>query len=464
MRRLFEASLVRRVMLSLLGAFVLVWVVLLAFEYWQDSDYAVLDRKLAAITRGLVADLGDIADPAEARGTVAGLERTLNRSYRDDAVPATMVVQLQDAAGHRVYASSPWAGAIAAAHPGASRLERPGARALRLFRVDGARWSVSVAQTEVPRAWVLRMLAFELTMYMAIALPCVLLPMWLAVSQGLRPLRRLSQAIAARDPEDLGATGLVARHRELRPLVGAIDELLSRLRAKVNRENAFIHDAAHELRTPMAVISAQAHGLAQAADAQARREAEARLDGSLARAARLVDQLLALARLDDSHQPRRDMVDVSALVQQELAQLAPRAIAAGLELDLDAPETLAFPVEAVALRSIVRNLAVNAILYVPHGGRVRVSLEAGEAGDIGHGGLRLAVADDGPGIAPAERALVFERFMRGAGHDVAGSGLGLAIVRQAARRMGGEVALHDGLDGRGCRFEVRLPPPGARLR
>jgi signal transduction histidine kinase len=455
MRRLFEPSLARRMMLALLVAFALAWGVLLAFEYGQEGTAAAVDGKLAAFARGLVVDLAEVADPAEARATVAVLERTINRNYREAGLPAVFLVQLQDGQGRRLHGGAAWADALSALPAGPGQVRLPGRPPLHAFRAVGPRWTVTVAQTEAPRAWVLRSLGIELSVYMAIALPCLVLPLWLAVSQGLAPLRRLSQAVAARDSGDMSATGLVARHRELRPLVDAIDGLLARLRAKVEREHRFIHDAAHELRTPMAVISAHAHALAQAPDAAARRDAEERLDGALARAARLVDQLLALARLDDGHAPRREWTDVSLLAQQELAQLAPRAIAGGLELDLDAPEALRAEIEPLALRTILRNLVGNALQYVPAGGRVQVSIALD--GDD----LRLVVADDGPGIAPQDRERVFERFVRGAAGDVPGSGLGLAIVRQAARRWRGEVVLSDGLGGRGCRFDVRLPGRGA---
>ncbi|MBW8778738.1 MAG: sensor histidine kinase [Burkholderiales bacterium] len=454
MKRLFAPSLARRMMMALLVAFALAWVVLLAFEYMQEGIPSAVDGKLAAAARGLALDLSDVTDTAEARATVAVLERTINRNYHAMGLPAVLVVQLRDSLGQIVHGAAPWSDALAAAPVGLSQLRLPGQPTLHAYRSVGPHWTVTVAQTEVPRAWVLKSLGSELALYMAIALPCVLLPLWLAVSQGLRPLHRLSRAVAARDSEDMSATGLIVRHRELQPLVGAIDGLLSRLRVKVERERAFIHDAAHELRTPMAVISAQAHALARAPDEVRRREAEECLDESLARAARLVDQLLALAHLDDSPPAQCEPVDASLLAQQELAQLAPRAIADGLELDLDAPETLKAAVEPLALRTVLRNLVGNALRYVPRGGRVQVSLAA--EGN----GLRLVVADDGPGIAPEDRERVFERFVRGSASDVPGSGLGLAIVRQAARRTGGEVLLSTGLEGRGCRFEVRLRGAG----
>jgi len=456
MKRLFVPSLARRMMLALLAAFALAWVVLLAFEYMQEGRPSAVDGRLEAAANGLALDLSDVTDTAEARATVAVLERTINRNYHAIGLPAVLVVQLRDTRGANVHGAAPWMDALATIPPGLSQLRLQGRPTLHAYRTVGTRWSVTVAQTEVPRGWVLKSLGTELALYMAIALPCVLLPLWLAVSHGLRPLHRLSRAVAARDSEDMSATGLIVRHRELQPLVLAIDSLLSRLRVKVEREHAFIHDAAHELRTPLAVISAHAHALALAPDAARRREAQDRLDESLARAARLVDQLLALAQLDDSSPRRPEQVDAGLVAQHELAQLAPRAIASGLELDLDAPETLEASVEPLALRTILRNLVGNALQYVPRGGRVRVSVAAEGSG------LRLVVEDDGPGIALEDRERVFERFVRGAAGDVPGSGLGLAIVGQAARRAGGDVGLSTGLEGKGCRFEVVLP--GVRAR
>jgi signal transduction histidine kinase len=204
----------------------------------------------------------------------------------------------------------------------------------------------------------------------------------------------------------------------------------------------------------MAVISAQAHALAHARDAQERASAAALLDDAIARASNLAEQLLQLARFDSGLPDARQPLDVARLAQQELALLEPRVFAQGLELSLEAPDELRWPIEPAAFRAILQNLIGNAVRYVPAGGRVAVGLATDDRG------LLLVVEDDGPGIAVAQRERVFERFVRGAGHDVAGSGLGLAIVRQAAARLGGWVLLRDGLanasGGRGCRFEVNL--------
>jgi signal transduction histidine kinase len=308
-----------------------------------------------------------------------------------------------------------------------------------------------VAQPEVRRTWVVRFIVSDLAVSMLIAFPFVLVPVWVAVSRGLRPLDQLSRRIAARSPDDLEPLGLAPRHAELKPLVRAIDGLMDALRAKVRREHAFVHDAAHELRTPMAVVSAQAHALAHARDAHERAQASARLEDAIARASNLVEQLLQLARFDGP-EAARTVIDVAGVTQEELALLAPQALARGLDLSLEAPDELPWAIELGAFRAILQNLVGNAVRYVQQGGRVVVGLAAIEDR------MHLSVADDGPGIDAAQRERVFERFVRGAEHDVPGSGLGLAIVRQAAARSGATVQLVDGLphgEGRrGCRFQV----------
>jgi two-component system sensor histidine kinase QseC len=122
-----------------------------------------------------------------------------------------------------------------------------------------------------------------------------------------------------------------------------------------------------------------------------------------------------------------------------------------IELSLEAPDELIYSLGRHAFLSIVQNLLVNAVRYGHDGGKVAVELSVNERA------LILSVADDGPGIAEAERNLVFERFYRVAGTDVSGSGLGLAIVAQAVARLRGTVRLASGLDGRGSCFTVELP-------
>jgi two-component system sensor histidine kinase QseC len=240
-------------------------------------------------------------------------------------------------------------------------------------------------------------------------------------------------------------------HAELTPLTSSIDRLLAQLRSKMETERGFVQDAAHELRTPLAVISAQAHVLATAPAGEQRAGAERDMDRAIGRASRLIRQLLALAQADSAPAAAATATDVAQLVRQELASLAPAAMRAGVDLSLESPDTLVHHVDVHALQSILQNLVSNAVEYVGSGGQVLVDLRARA------GALALTVSDDGPGIAPEDHAHIFERFRRGAGQQAVGSGLGLAIVRQAAARMNGVVRLTPGLGGKGCGFVVNLP-------
>jgi signal transduction histidine kinase len=317
------------------------------------------------------------------------------------------------------------------------------------------RWQLMLAEPRLGDTTVLAYLGRDLLGSLLLAFPLVLLPLWIAVRRGMKPLNALADAVARRDAQDLSPLGLVPQHDELKPLAAAFDDLLARLRAQLQRERAFVQDAAHELRTPMAVVAAQAHLLATAADAREREQARAALDHALQRASHLSRQLLTLATLDEHRADTAQDLDLTDLVEQTLAQLAPRALDGGPDLSLDAPPTLPARVDRAAFESVLINLVDNALRYVPRGGRIAVTL-AGDADAI-----HLRVADDGPGIAPEQREAVFERFWRGGGSsDVSGTGLGLAIVRRAALRLRGRVHITDGLDGCGCTFVLELPAAG----
>jgi len=443
-------TLARRVTLALLLAFALVWVVLLARQFYVATDQQTIDRNLQALGANLLASIAPIDNAGEARAVVASTATLINNAYRNNGVPAALLMELRAADGRRLFFSPEGGAATLRGAPDRITGAAVGGQRFRLYQGRGARWTLLVAAPQLGPAWVLKSMMGGLTTDMLIAFPFVLVPLWLAVSRGLRPLRRLSDRLAARGPDDLAALGFDAKYAELQPLTAALDHLLAQLRARLAREHGFVQDAAHELRTPLAVISAQAHVLVKAADDVQRVEAERRMDGAIARASHLVEQLLTLARIDSRHVPAPAERDVAQLLRHELALLAPAAIARDIELSLEAPDTLPYRLDVQAFQSIVHNLVDNALAYVPGGSQVQVVLTAGPRG------LGLEVADDGPGIAPDLRDLVFERFWRGSGHDAPGAGLGLAIVREAAARLGGGVTLADGIGGAGCRFTVTI--------
>src|SRR6185437_15753223 len=193
-----------------------------------------------------------------------------------------------------------------------------------VIRFDTARWSVLVAQSRLASDWVLKSLSADLTKCMLVAFPFMLLPMWLAIRQGLRPLRELSERIASRGSEDLTPVGVDPKYAELVPLVAALDGLLAQLLHKVSGEQQFVANAAHELRTPLAVISAQAHVLAKGQTEHERLEAQRPLSAAIARASHLVHQLLVLARLEMGHAtPPSTATDVVQWAREEIASFVP---------------------------------------------------------------------------------------------------------------------------------------------
>jgi len=451
-------TLTRRVTLALLLAFALVWIVLLARQFYVDTDRDTIDANLRALGASLLASIAPIGNAGEARAVVASTATLINNAYRNGGVPGAMLMELRAADGRQLFFSPE--GGQATLHGSPERITGAtvNGQRFRVYLGQGARWTLLVASPQLDATWILRSMAGGLTTDMLIAFPFVLLPIWFAVGRGLRPLRQLSASIADRGADDLTPLGFDAKYAELRPLTAALDNLLARLRERLAREQGFVQDAAHELRTPLAVISAQAHVLEMTREDAQRADAGRRMVGAIARASHLVEQLLTLARMDSRQGPEPGELDVAQLLRHELALLAPLAIARDIDLSLEAPDALPYRLDVHAFQSVVHNLVNNALAYVPAGGRVQVALRA-------HGkNLVLAVADDGPGIAPGDRGLAFERFWRGSGHDVSGAGLGLAIVREAAARLGGGVTLADGIGGRGCRFSVMvgtLPGAGA---
>jgi len=458
-RQLAEPTLVRRGMLTVLLGFLLVFVVLLGYTYWKNTRILASDPGLLRFGNAIALSLRPFGTDVEAAAALASTDTWQNIRRADDGrFSGRIVYELLDGNGRRVYASPSLAAEPLASPPRQLAQMRVLGTTHRVYEghVDGAggrRWTLRVAEPlRTDTAWISwnsRVLVENLL----IALPCVLLPLWLSVRSGLRPLKQLADRIAAREAGDLSPVGMRVRYRELKPLTGALDDLLARLRQKIEHERAFVQDAAHELRTPLAVVAAQAHVMAHAGEDE-RAQAHALLQGAIDRASHLAQQLLVLASLDNAQRTPPRRIDVAQAVRQLLAQAAPGAMARGIELSLDAPDRLESVVDEPALESIVHNLVDNAVRYGRDGGSVAVTLRGDEER------LSLQVRDDGPGIGAADRERVFERFWRGAGHDLPGSGLGLAIVQQAAARMGGTVRLGDGLESRGVGFWVSLPVQG----
>ena len=461
MRSLFRPTLVRRVVLALVLGFVLVWLVLVTRLYvmllgqWQQDDRDFGSTQLGL---NLHSIFDSVEEPTQANTLAAALERVRTANRLRGHSPFINSMQILDRRDrHLVYASPEIAGELLRGDPHHQHKQVVRGRDYDIFEVDTPRWEIVWARS-IPYKpsrkffWIVQAIsADDLLVSLAFAFPCVLLPVWLAVAYGLRPLKQFSEHIRTRDTHDLSPVGINPRYAELAPLRASLDDLLSRLRHKIENEKALVANAAHELRTPLAVIAAQAHVLGNATTDRERRAAQHQMEATLERAAHLIHQLLLLERMEMAQQ-ERSVTDVAQLVRRELIQLVPAAVKRDMEVTLEAPDKLTLTLELHPLRSILQNLLDNAIRYGREGGKIGVDLRL-EAGN-----LAITVADDGPGIEPEARARVFDRFQRGTGHEVSGSGLGLTIVQQAATRMGGTVTLTDGPDGRGCSFIVSIPP------
>ncbi|MGY0194536.1 ATP-binding protein [Leptothrix sp. BB-4] len=268
-------------------------------------------------------------------------------------------------------------------------------------------------------------------------LPLLAFAIWLAVRQGLVPLNRLSAQIGARKAESLEPIDADDSPRELAPVIQALNQLFVRMRNSLESERRFTSDAAHELRTPIAGIRAQAQAALTVNDRAQRHQALVSTLEGCDHAAHLVDQLLQLARLEGGRSAggKLEAVDVHAVVRDEVGEAASSAFESGHELILetDAGHDGAWWLAAdpVLLGILVRNLIDNALRYSPPGSTVQVSLKRAGA----PGRMVVSVEDSGPGLSPALMQRLGERFFRARQNDAPGSGLGWSIVRRIARAL-----------------------------
>jgi two-component system sensor histidine kinase QseC len=261
---------------------------------------------------------------------------------------------------------------------------------------------------------------------MVVAVPLLVVAVWWAVHRGMAPLRSLGRMLSARRPDALQAVTVAGAPSEMAPMLMALNGLFERITGMMEAERRFTADAAHELRTPIAAIRAQAQvALAEADDASRRRALQATLEGC-DRATRLVEQLLTLSRLEAGATPPTTMLDLSALVRRVVADVVPQGLQKQQTIEFDAPKACLLPGDATLLAVLARNLVDNAIRYSPPNAVVKVAVQrTGEH-------VRLTVEDGGPGMADADLARLGERFFRVIGSGQGGSGLGWSIVRRIA--------------------------------
>ena len=455
-------SLLRRLVWWQVAAMVVAWLVLstlliVNMTAFGDGD---LDQRM----KTFASMLAETASASVETGDDAELQRRLSNAERIfvDGLMRDMNSMEGQAPLYQVWSSdgrlrhaSAGAAAITMSIVGEqfSEIEYAG-HSYRAVHVKSSDTSVVVAMAErsdhrfsVPLLRVIKVLGLS---QLLILLWCLLVTS-LAGWHGCKPITALAQQLAGRRVGDLSPLHTSRLYSETAPVVQEINALMSRESARLETERGFLADAAHELRTPLAAINAQAHLLASTADPATRALAVDELQQGIDRVSHLLEQLLTVARLEAATAAApRETLDLAELCRQRLAPLSRLARARSIELTLDAPEALSVSIHRAGLISILDNLVDNAIRYTPSGGHVAVRLV------IHSHAFEIQVCDDGPGIAPADRERVFERFVRLPGQVESGSGLGLAIVQRVATAEHATLRFIEGLSGRGVGFSVRM--------
>lgn len=435
-----HGSLKRRLLALAIGTVVVVWITAAVFTYFDAREEfdEILDAHLAQSATLLATQAHDL-DEIETE------HAPLLHKY-------SLRVAFQVWEGGRVlrlHSANAPVQALAGNAPGFSDTVIAGQR-WRVFSTwdEAHRNLIHVAERGAARDELARDIAGNLLEPLWFSLPLLALLLWLAVARGLHPLVKLGDELAQRAPDNLAALDASAAPREVTPLIERLNDLFARIASSMQKERRFTADAAHELRTPVAGIKAQAQVARNAATAEERIHA---LDNAILgcdRAAHLIEQLLTLARIDTLGDEASQPCQLRALAAEVIAAIAPAALSQQVRIELEEGEEVVVRGDPALLRILLRNLIDNAVKHTPAGTTVQISVVQEE------GQSRLTVTDNGPGIAETELARVSERFYRPVGTQAGGSGLGLSIVKRIAEIHGASLQLAPGKDGIGLSVTV----------
>ncbi|MSQ66928.1 MAG: HAMP domain-containing protein [Gammaproteobacteria bacterium] len=325
----------------------------------------------------------------------------------------------------------------------------------RVYAMQLGPWIVQLAQPLSIRRNIATNAALHMLYPTLAVLPLLALLIGWAVGRVLAPISALASAISRRDPAALEPLPHQDLPQEVGLMAEALNDLIARQREVLARQQEFMADAAHELRTPLMAIALQAQLLTRVPTAAERGEVLEELRLGIARSTTLLERLMAVARLDsaDAHAAFTPL-ELAPLLARSRQEVAALAAARQIDLVIAVAAGVVIDGEARSLAGLCVNLLENALRYTPEGGRVVASATTTSQG------VCLSVTDNGPGIPQAERARVFERFYRVPGTVPAGSGLGLAIVKRVAELHGGSVTIDDAPGG-GAQVRVDFPPPAS---
>lgn len=466
-------SLQGRLAWLVLSLLVSVWAVV-ALVVWFDAHHEVEEILDSHLAQAAALVVGQVRQDHHVRGGRIDMPELHRYAYK------TVIQVLRGDTVLLRSANAP----VQPLHPGGSGpvLEDDGA-GLRTVRLDGTDWrvfevrdgvlglTVLVGEASRARRSILLAVLRSTLWPMCLALPLLVLAVWWVMGRGLAPMHRLRRTLAERRPDALDPVPVGDALAEMVPVIEALNALFGRIETLLAGERRFTADAAHELRTPIAGIQAHAQVALRESDEALRNHALRNTLDGCDRAARLVNQLLNLARLNANAQTRGHALDLRVLAHGVLAELAPGALARHQSLALRPGPACPLQGDDTLLAVLLHNLVDNALRHGPPGTQVQVSV--GPAVQDGSGldqTVLLQVEDSGPGLAEDELQRLGERFFRPPGSPGSGSSLGLAIVRRiaAAHRLSVDIGRSPALGG--LRVQLCAPrsasaptPPGKNL-
>lgn len=445
--RVAAPSIHRRVLVSALSVFALGACVLVAGAWWilRQEMAEVFADNLKQVAIAVATHHGDSGTSRQPR-----LAQELPRIYEEYG-KFEFVVQVWSRDGRLLHSSDPTAALPFLTRSGLSTVTA-GGEAWHVYTIAVDDGIVQAAQRASERESLARETASSLIAPALLLLAVIAGLLTLALRRGLAPLSHTAHEVTSRDADLLAPISIDTQPRELHPLVHAINGLLARLGSALAVQRDFVADAAHELRTPIAALRLQLQLLERAHSETQRRAALAELAAGIARAQHLVEQLLQLSRVGpEGLAPQREHVHLAGVARSAVVQFSARAEHQDVDLGAETAGDPEVRGDSQQLAILLNNLVDNALRHTPAGGRVDV------VACTLRGHPCLQVRDSGPGIAPAERERVFDRFYRATGTLGEGSGLGLAIVQAIAQRHGAQVTLEDAPAG-GLQVTVTFPP------
>lgn len=431
-------SIRRQLLVSLLSTLVLIGVVAaLGIYFTVENEFnEVFDYELRQVALSFRDD--SLNSPIAAPVQIVDQE--------DD-----LVIQIWDRSGSLVYVSDTLPVLPPRSRPGFSSVSTPG-KEWRAFNIELREHTIQVAQPKSVRHALAASAAVRTLLPILFLVAALGLVIWIIIGKGLRPLKKVADAVAQRSASALQPLPDAELPAEVRPLVTALNHLLAQLGQALEMRRTFIADAAHELRTPLTAVQLQIQLARRATSEEDRAAAFAQLDEGVKRSIHLVRQLLSLARHEPELAERSSApVDLTQLARQAVADHASIAESKDIDLGVDDEASVWVSGDFEALRVMLGNLIDNAIRYTQRSGKIDVCIDTRENQPV------LTVTDNGPGIPAEFRERVFDRFFRREGSGEIGSGLGLAIVKNVVVRHHATVALESASDNHGLRVVVRFP-------